>query len=446
MSRRTPNRRSFLKQLGGGALALPLLQMPGRAHAADPYPTRLIVFYSPNGTKKELWSPLQQYGQANEKGWTTPTLIKPFEAFKDRIVLLDGVDNVAALDGPGGPHQRGMASLLSGAVITEGDFVGGDGRAAGWGGGISVDQFVAQGLNASTRLRSLELGVRVKESMPRARISYAGAEQPLPPQNDPVLAFNRIFGDMDADPETMRRLLVRRRSVLDSVLGDFNRLGSKLAKVDRQKLDRHATALRDLERRLEVIAAQPMLCQGTPPAQVPDVLSEGAFETLMRAQIDVLVNSMACDVTRVATLQGSTAVNALRFTFMGLDAQDGHGLSHAGNTSDLQTDWEQMLGWYSAQFNYLLERLDSVQEGGGTLLDNTVVLWVNELSRGNTHSLADIPFVLAGGGGGLRGGRYLKYDGAPHNDLLVSICHLMGIPVNTFGAAKHCNGPLPGLI
>lgn len=442
----TLNRRSFLRRLGGGALALPLLQLPGRARAADAYPTRLVIFYSPNGTKKELWSPLQQYGQASEKGWTTPTLIRPFEAFKDRIVLLDGVDNTAAHDGPGGPHQRGMAALLSGAVITEGDFVGGDGRAAGWGGGISVDQFVARSLNASTRLRSLELGVRVKESMPRARISYAGPEQPLPPQNDPVLAFNRIFGDMDADPETMRRLLVRRRSVLDAVLGDFNRLSPRLAKVDRQKLDRHATALRDLERRLEVIAAQPMLCHSTPPAQVDDVLSEGAFETLMRAQVDVLVNSLACDVTRVATLQGSTAVNALRFTFLGLNAQDGHGLSHAGNTSDLQTDWEKMLGWYSAQFNYLLQRLDAVPEGDGTLLDNTVVLWVNELSRGNTHSLTDIPFVLAGGGGGLRGGRFLKYDNVPHNDLLISICHLMGIPVNTFGAAEYSSGPLAGLI
>lgn len=440
------NRRSFLRRLGGGALALPLLQIPGRAHAANGYPTRFVVFYSPNGTKKELWSPGQQYGDERETGWQVPTLIQPFAGFKDRVVLFDGVDNLASQAGPGGPHQRGMAALLTGQVITEGDFVGGDGRRAGWGGGISVDQFIAQSLAANTRLRSLELGVRVKESMPRARLSYAGREQPLPPQNDPVQAFERIFGDMEADPETMRRLLRRRQSVLDAVLGDFRALDGRLSKVDRQKLDRHATALRDLERRLEVIATQPMLCHGNPPAAADDVMAEGLFEQLLRAQVDILVNSLACDVTRVGTLQCSTAVNALRFTFMGMNDQEGHGLSHAGNTSQLQTQWDRMLMWYSQQFNYLLERLDAVPEGDGTLLDNTVVLWVNELSRGNSHSLNDIPFVLAGGGGGLRGGRYLRYENTPHNNLLVSICHLLGVPVNSFGAAEYCTGPLTGLI
>lgn len=440
------NRRSFLKRLGGGALALPLLQLPRAARAADGYPTRLLIFYSPNGTKKELWSPLQQYGHSGETGWQMPTLLQPLAGFQDRMVLLDGVDNAASQVGPGGPHQRGMAALLTGHEITTGDFVGGDGRRAGWGGGISVDQFVASTLNAETRLRSLELGVRVKEAMPRARISYAGREQPLPPENDPVAAFQRIFGNMEADPDTMRRLLGRRQSVLDSVLGDFKSLERRVSKVDRQKLERHATALRDLERRLEVIATQPMLCHGDPPEAVPDVLGESVFQKILRAQVDILVNSLACDVTRVATLQCSTAVNALRFTFIGLNDQEGHGLSHAGNTSQLQTQWERTLLWYSEQFNYLLERLDAVPEGDGTLLDHTVVLWVNELSRGNTHDLNDIPFVLAGGGGGLRGGRFLTYDRKPHNDLLVSVCNLLGVPVSTFGDERFCNGPLPGLV
>lgn len=440
------NRRTFLRRLGGGTLALPFLQLPGRAHAAGEYPTRLLIFFSPNGTKKELWSPLQQFGQANETGWQTPTLIQPMADFKDRLVLFDGLDNAASQVGPGGPHQRGMAALLTGAEITEGDFVGGDGRRAGWGGGVSVDQFIARSLDADTRLRSLELGVRVKEAMPRARLAYAGKEQPLPPENDPVAAFQRIFGDMEADPDTMRRLLGRRQSVLDSVLGDFQALERRVSKVDRQKLERHATALRDLERRLEVIATRPMLCHGDPPESVPDVLGESVFQKILRAQVDIVVNSLACDVTRVASLQCSTAVNALRFTFIGLNDQEGHGLSHAGNSSQLQTQWDKTLEWYGKQFNYLLQRLDDVPEGDGTLLDHTVVLWVNELSRGNNHSLNDIPFLLAGGGGGLRGGRYLKYDNLPHNDLLVSVCHLMGIPVNSFGDARFCNGPLAGLV
>ncbi len=443
----TLTRRTFLRRAGLGALALPLLQLPrgARADSSGPFPKRLLVLFQPNGTKKELWGP--QPGDP-ERGWQLGPILEPLTPFKDRLVLFNGVDNLAALEGPGGPHQRGMAALLTGRVIGEGDFVGGDGRRAGWGNGISIDQHIAQRLAAGTPLTSLELGVRVQESVPRGRMIYRGPEQPVPPENDPVVAYQRIFGQQGGDPTAMRRQLAERRSVLDQVFQDFQALERRVSAADREKLQQHAASLRDLEGRLGAMVDPPAQCAPgvSPPSRDP--MSEAEYGALVTAQIDLMVTALACDVTRVASLQFSTAVNALRFTFMGLNDQQGHSLSHAGDSNAiLQGQWEAMLTWYSRQVAYLLERLAAVPEGDGTLLDNTLIVWTNELSRGNTHSLRDLPFVLAGGAGGaLRGGRHLSYDGLPHNDLLVSLTHLMGVPEPSFGDAAFCNGPLPGLL
>jgi hypothetical protein len=441
------DRRTFLRRAGGAALALPLLQLPRGARAAETPPTRLLLFFTPNGTKKELWSPGPG---ATEDSWTAGRLLTPLMRHQQRLVLLDGVDNKAAQDGPGGPHQRGMAALWTGEVITEGDFVGGDGRRAGWAGGPSVDQYAARVLQPGTPLTSLELGVRVKEAVPRGRMIYRGREQPVAPMNDPVDVFDRMFGDpMAGDPDATRRLLRRRRSVLDAVQADFAALQKKVTAEDAAKLEQHAEVLRGLERRLGTVVERPELCNPASPSGGMDVMSEADYGLLVRAQIDLAVNALACDVTRFASLQCSTAVNALRFTFMGLRDNEGHALSHAGDShADRQDEWERMLTWYAEQFAYLLDRLAAVPEGDGTLLDNTLVVWGMEISRGNTHDLNDIPFVLAGGAGGrLKGGRYLRYDGKPHNDLLVGILNLLGVPDATFGDVSYTSGgPLVGLI
>ncbi|MCA9543503.1 MAG: DUF1552 domain-containing protein [Myxococcales bacterium] len=440
------SRRLFLKRAGQAALALPLLQLPRGARAqGQAFPKRFLVIFQPNGTKKELWGP--QPGDP-ETGWSLGPITQPLAPFQDRLVMFNGLDNLAALEGPGGPHQRGMAALLTGQIIANGDFIGGDGRRAGWGNGISVDQHIAQRLNAGTALTSLELGVRVKEAVPRGRMIYRGPEQPVPPENDPVVAFGRVFGQMDGDPDDLRRMLRQRRSVLDRVFQDFGALERRVAAADREKLQQHAASLRDLEQRLGSMVDRPEQCRPGVAPSVRDPMSEAEYGALVQAQIDLMVSALACDVTRVGSLQFSTSVNALRFTFMGMNDYQGHSLSHGGDNNEvMQTQWEAMLHWYSQQMAYLLERLASVPEGDGTLLDNTLILWCNELSRGNTHNLRDLPLVLAGGAGGaLRGGRHLSFDGRGHNDLLVSILHLMGVPQPSFGNPDFCAGPLPGLI
>ena len=440
------NRRDFLKFFGGSAL-LPLMPSLVRAQSAD-FPTRLVIFYQPNGTKKELWTPS---GMPTENDFEMGPLLAPLESFRDRLVLVDGLNLEAAKVGPGGPHQRGMAALLTGTEIRTGDFVGGDGRRAGWAGGLSLDQYALQRLRPNTPLSSLELGVRVMENIPRSRLIYRGVEQPLPPENRPNVVFDRVFGQTVpsmVDPEVRERLQARRQSVLDHVQGDFRRLKQLLGGEDWAKLEQHQTSVRELERRLTVLAESEQQCGINPPDDAFDPMTEENFRTIMRAQMDLAVAALSCDTTRFVSLQSSSAVNALRFTFMDLDQHEGHGLSHAGDSNQsMQDQWERMLIWYSEQLNYFLERLAAVPEGDGTLLDNTIVLCVNELSRGNTHSHDDMGFLLAGGAGGrLRGGRYLNFPGRGHNDLLVSVLNALGLDDQTFGETRFCQGALPGLV
>ncbi len=439
-------RRTFLRRAGQAALALPLLQLPRGvgAQGSQDHPRRLIVFYQPNGTKKELWSPRG----GSEKNFEMGPLLRPLDTFRERLVLFDGVDLAVAGEGPGGPHQRGMASLLTGEIITEGDFVGGDGRRAGWAGGPSLDQVLARELRPGTTFDTLELGVRCKEAVPRGRLIYRDREQPVPPIDDPLVAYERLFArtQTPGDPEATARLLHKRRSVLDAVAGDFDALYRRVTAEDRAKLEQHATSLRNLEQRLEAIAST-SACQPDAPLDVGDPMAEAYFEQIAKAQIDLMVSAMACDLTRFGSLQCSTSVNALRFTFDGLDRFQGHSLSHAGDgNASMQPHWDHHLLWYSGLLAYLLAALRAVPEGDGTLLDNTLVLAVNELSRGNTHSHADMPFILAGGAGGLLTGRHLTYDGASHNDLLVSVMNLLGLETQSFGHPDFCTGPLTGLI
>jgi hypothetical protein len=342
-----------------------------------------------------------------------------------------------------------MAALFTGAVISEGDFVGGDGRKAGWAGGISLDQYVAQHIGQETPFRSLELGVRVRENMPRGRISYAGANQPLPPENNPLAVYQRLFGAMNEPEALVSRRLRRRGSALDFVLEDFKRLEGRLDAADREKLQRHAEGVRELERRLSLLGGGGSggSCQPTTPEAHADLMSELSYGELAQQQIDLIVQAFACDQTRVASLQCSTAVNALRFSFMSPPvSNEGHSLSHAGDTNEpLQGEWERALGWYSELFTYLLTKLSEVPEGDGTMLDNTVVVWGNELSRGNTHDLTDIPFIVTGGGL-MPSGRYLSYESVAHNQLLLGLIHAFGIEAEQFGAPHLNAGVLSGLL
>jgi len=444
--RPTSTRRHFLKSAGGTVVGLPFLGslLPAKAEAqAARTPTkRFVVFFHPNGVIPSAWFPTPG---GNERTFTIATCHEPLTPFRDKVIWTSGIDMKTSKSGPGERHQTGMGGLLTGRPLLPGNFVGGDGSLAGWGSGISVDQRIAQEIGRDTPLASLQLGVRASGAEVRHRLSYSGPAQPLPPQNDPRAVHQRLFSNMGAPPEEVLRLRRQRKSVLDAVMDQFGRLDRRLGNTDKQKLDAHLELVRDVERRLDTIPIGGSCVAPTEPAaRDPD--SEVTMPDIADLQVDLLAIALACDLTRVGSIQNSNAENHIRFPWVN-SLGDGHALSHGGPSS--RTDMAELIvrdTWYATKFARLLGRLDAVSEGDGTVLDNSVIMWGSELAVGNVHTQINMPFVIAGKGGGyFRTGRFLQFSNASHCDLLLSFLHAFGVYDATFGLPEFCTGPLTGM-
>jgi hypothetical protein len=338
-----------------------------------------------------------------------------------------------------------MGTLLSAMPLLEGNFVGGDGSLAGWGGGITVDQFIAQRIGADSPIESLQLGVRASGAEVRHRLSYTGPAAPLPPENDPRAVFDRLFSDGLTDPGEMDAIRRRRRSVLDAVMSQFPMMQRRMGSSDRIRLESHLDLVRKIERELQTIRpAGHCAAPDRPPVMALD--DENTMPVIASLMIDLATVAVACDITRVITIQFSNAENHIRFPWIN-SLGDGHGLSHAGPSSTNEA--EQLIQrdtWYAERYAQLLDGLKAVEEGGSTALDNSVVFYSNELSVGNTHSHVEMPFIVAGRAGGyFRSGRMLQFDHASHGKLLVSFLHAMGLPEPSFGMPEYGTGVLPGL-
>lgn len=446
------NRRTLLRGAAGTLLGLPLLDLgASRVHAAMPgyaedgYPLRFIVFFNPNGCWPATWFPT-----GTETDFVLAQSMAPLEPHKDKLIILDGVDMPVVDIGPGEDHQQGMGGVLTGRPLQPGNMVGGDGSLCGWADGPSVDQVIAQHIGSTTPLSSIEAGVRSNAYIGgeiRSRMNYAAAAAPLPTEDNPVGIWNRIFADFSADPTEMAVLRAKRVSVLDTVKGQFDAVRAKAGAVDRMRLDEHAAQVTELQTRLqnEPVLGESCIVPGAPGALPID--DANTMNLISRAHIDLLAMALTCDITRVASLQYSNGANHHTFPFIG-SMSDGHGLSHAGEEDAASwAEWTSRQTWYCGEFAYLLDKLRAVPEGDVTLLDHTVIVWVNELSKGNSHSHQRMPFVMAGSGGGyFRTGRYCTYANASHNDLLVSLQNAFGIPDQTFGTPEYCTGPLTNLV
>jgi len=208
-------------------------------------------------------------------------------------------------------------------------------------------------------------------------------------------------------------------------------------------LDAHLTLVRDVERRLSLgigNCAKPDL----PPTLDP--VSETDMPRIAELELDLLAVAFACDLTRVASFEISTALNRIRYPWVN-SLGEGHALSHSGASDpDAKAQLLSRQNWHSSLIARLFDRLASVAEGEGSVLDNTLLFWGNEVSMGTTHSHDNMPFLVAGGGWAFRTGRYVQYEGNSHADLLVSLLNAMGVPDTTFGDADYCTGPLSGLV
>ncbi len=433
-------RRRFLRDLGAGAAAIPFLAgLPGlRAQDAPARRRRLVIVFTPNGTLPDEFWP-------DETGPDKPLALKPMlsalEPFRERILMLKGVHN--RVRGDGDNHMRGMSCLLTGIELSPGNIQGGSDSPAGWPRGISIDQEIRNHLQSReetrTRFGSLEFGVAVPERAdPWTRMCYAGADRPVAPENDPRRMFAKLYGGARARGDVA--------SVLDGIQRDLRRVAGALGAEDRRLLARHEENVRQMEKDIAAAEKQGALVH-PPPAVDPEIeLVNDRTPDVSRMQIDLLVNALANDMARVASLQYMRSVGSARLTWLGI--QDGHhGLSHEPDANaDAQDKLRRINAWFAGELAYLAKRMDEIPEpgeGGGTLLDHTLIVWVNELGKGNNHTLDNIPFLLLGGGAGFRMNRCLGLD-APHNRLWLAVAHAMGHEeLKTFGAERFCaKGPV----
>jgi hypothetical protein len=439
------SRRQLLYGLGGVSVALPLLQSL-RAHADEvTAPKRLVLLYTPNGVISDAWWPTNV---SSETAFELNAIHQPLAPFRSRLTFVGGVDLTVTNEGPGGLHQKGIGGLFTGRKLQSGSqFVDGCGQTAGWADGISVDQAVVKAVAANTLLPSLELGVRALDNDVQGRISYAGPGQPLPPINDPLDAFNRLFSMLGASSASIAALRQNRRSVLDTVQAQFASFSPRLSSDDRKKLDAHLTLVRDVERRLtDVTSERACSAPSAPPTLDPQNPSD--MPLIADLELDMLAAAFACDLTRVASFQISTSLNRIAYPWLNNSTLEGHTLSHAGpSDTEAHDELVSRQTWHAGRLAHLLTRLSEIQEVDGTsVLDNTLVVWGNEVSQGNTHSHANMPFLLVGGGWHFRTGRFVQNQGLPHNNLLVSVLNAMGISASTFGDPAFCTGALSGLV
>ena len=435
-------RRSLLKRLGVSSAVLPFLgNLPSFASAAaSAVPRqRLVVVFSPDGVVKKNFWPTEPgpFGDA-----ALPAILEPFAPFRDQLLTIEGVHNRIAGDGDG--HMRGIGCLLTGIELFPGNIQGGSDTPAGWASGRSIDQELRNFLQAdpatATRFGSLEFGVLVPDRADTwTRMVYSGPNKPVAPIDDPYQMYAKLYGQVK-DRENMQ-------SVLDDLREDLATVATRLPAEDRRILEEHTQLVREFEKEL----ATP---REAIPHQVPvleqDVLDENdEMPRISRMQIELLVASLAADFTRVATLQYTNSVGQPRFRW--LDISEGqHDLSHEPNSNDdAQEKLTRINAWYAGEIAYLAQRLAETPEPGGegSMLDNTTILWTNELGEGNSHTHNNIPWVFLGGGLGFQTGRAVRCEGVNHNRLLLSVAHAMGhTSLERFGNPDYCGeGPLTGL-
>jgi Protein of unknown function (DUF1552) len=427
------SRREFLRDLGISAAAMPfVLNLPSLGFANQGRrKQRLVVMFSPNGIVPNAFWPDREGPLAD---MALKEILKPLDPFRKSTLVLNGVcDKVR---GDGDSHMRGMGCLLTGIELFPGNIQGGSHTPAGWASGLSIDQeiknFLQRDPATRTRFGSLEFGVMVPDRADTwTRMVYTAANRPIAPIDNPYQMFAKLYGRIN-DQQNLG-------SILDDLQGDLGRVASAVSAEDRRLLSEHAAFVREMEQDLR--ANGEAAVGHAIPQLDPGVRNENDnMPRTTRMQVDLLVNSFVADFARVATFQITNSVGNARMRW--LKISDGHHtISHKEDSDrEAQGQLTKINRWYCEQLAYLAQRLAATPEPGGegSLLDNTLIVWTNELGKGNSHTLDNIPFVLVGNGLNFRMGRSLRYPRVAHNRLLMSLAHGFGHRVNRFGNANFC--------
>ncbi len=433
---KTIPRRRFLQGLGA-AMALPMLDgmVPARAATAATPPVRAAFVFFPNGAIMPSWKPT-----GADTDFELSQTLKPLEPFRSELNIFTGLaqDNGRAKgDGPG-DHARCAASYLTGAhpVKTSGSNIKV---------GVSVDQVAAQQIGKRTRLPSLEIGIERGRNAGNCDSGYSCAYSsnvawktsttPVAKEINPRAVFNRLFGSTE-DAQVRKRRTRIRKSILDLVAADAQRLQKTLGKNDKAKLDEYFTSVREIEQRIsraEQDAEQRRPRDFKVPDQTPRNLTEH-----VNLMYDLLTLAFQTDTTRVSTYMLGNAGSNRTYPMVGVNS-GWHSLSHHRDEKAKVDQLQKIDQWHVEQFAKFLGKLRGISEGDSTLLDNCMIMYGSGLSDGNKHWHHDLPVVVAG-----RGGRTLKTghhilakDERPLNDLFLSMLDRLDADVESIGDSKQ---------
>lgn len=430
------SRRKFLRGLGV-TMALPWMESlrvwgdesQGATIASDA-PIRLCVTFSGDGFHSREW-----WAKGEGRDMELGQVLTPLADLREKLVFVRGLYHEEARKG--NIHSSQTGNMLSGAPIAS----GGEIRS-----GTSFDQVIAQTYGRSTKVPSLVLAC--EKSNPSvhknysmlysSHISWSTPTTPTPLELYPGLAFDRLFKD-ESSPED--------KSVLDAVLADAKDLRRKISSGDQQKLDEYLDSVREIETRISNAGKAGELQGWKPTLENPNIdrPADGIPQNIaehMRLMIDILVVGFQTDTTRVATLKLNNDHSALRYPNLSSGEQMGHGIDymihHLLSHSDGR-DWLQVNQFFIEQVAYLARKLDSIQEGTRTLLDNTMLMHCSSMMAGALHNNDQLPVILLGGGGGkMKGGRVLDYTGKSDRQLcrlFLSLMDKANIHLGTFGDA-----------
>jgi len=429
------SRRALLGGLGAAGLSALMPRGFGgaRARAQNAIPTRLIVVHVPEG----MWNgaPRPRPG-----GTDMGPILEALQPRQSRILVLDDLDMPSRDNGPGGDgHHRGVPHMFTGTEMLNESNAG----------GASIDQKIAQHIGGDSPHASLQFAVRIVYGDTNSKCLWSGPGRAVPAMQNPWDAYDRIFRDvMPSTAEPSAAPVDLRRSALDYSLEQMNGLRARLSTGDRVLLDSYHDSLRDIEQRLATIPAPTVGSSCTPPTlgSSMDHSAERNYPTIGQLQMDLIVASLQCGLTRVASLQWGNSNDQCTYSWLGVNAL-GHDLAHNNNNVDGNGQKKlTVYRWYSEQAKYLLDRLDAIPEGGGTMLDNTLILWASEFGESNGHSSNNLMWMLMGNAAGqLRTGRILDCGGRSINDLHTWLGNAFGIDDTTFGNAAYCRGALPDL-
>jgi len=417
----------------GATMALPYLEVMGNdgSRKSGP-PVRLCCVFQPNGMYPAAWDigvPVKQDGK-KVAAENRPPILSPLSSLADHITQITGLDN------SGRGHVQLTSSFLTGVPVT------------GKKGAVSLDQMVAQKKGSTTPFHSITLGTESPrqgnasgEPISYANtVSWSSPTLRVSPEIQPQVVFDRLFRSR-TNPEA-RREIENRKSVVDFVLDDARRLQRKVSELDGRKIDEYLEGVREVEVRIEK-ALNPPERDWEPPENPELIRPPSAIpvdrEAYLQLMADLMVLAFQTDSTRVGTFMMAHGFSRLNFSFLDGVNGDHHAMSHHKDKEDVIAEYIMVSRWYVAQFDYLLKKMKSIDEGNGSLLDNSLVLFGSGMKDGNGHVPKNIPLLLAGGAGGRmkKGQRSIDCQaGTPHANLLLSIAQLMGIEMDNFNGVS----------